>query len=235
MKATLNFLLADTETTGLDSTKDRIVELGWTQLEFDPATGEARIFGTDSILVNPGVPIPPIASAVHHITDADVKDAPVLGDAIQRLPLHPGVIISAHNWAFDAGFLTPQLIGDRSAICTCKGARRVWPDAPGHKNQELRYWLNPEGIDAALAKDTHRAGSDAYVTAFILRELLKCATVEELIQWTKEPSLLGICYLKKHKGTPWKNVPHDYLRLVAGQPDMDADIKHTANYWLNNR
>ena len=58
----------DLETTGLDLKNDRIIELAfikWTPTG-DILERERRF--------NPGMPIPPEATAVHGITDADVAD-----------------------------------------------------------------------------------------------------------------------------------------------------------------
>jgi DNA polymerase III subunit epsilon len=60
----------DLETTGTDHAKDRIVELAFVKLLPDGSR--------DSFVkrVNPGMPIPPAVTAIHGISDADVKDAP---------------------------------------------------------------------------------------------------------------------------------------------------------------
>lgn len=60
----------DLETTGVDVDKDRIVEVSIFRLDID-GTHE-----TWTRRINPGIPIPPGATAAHGITDADVKDAP---------------------------------------------------------------------------------------------------------------------------------------------------------------
>ena len=60
----------DLETTGTDPATDRIVEIS--ALRIDPdGTREAR-----TRRVNPGVPIPSQATAIHKIRDEDVRDAP---------------------------------------------------------------------------------------------------------------------------------------------------------------
>ena len=60
----------DLETTGVNTTNDRIVEM--TVLKIYPdGTREEK-----SELVNPGIPIPPGATKVHGITDEDVADKP---------------------------------------------------------------------------------------------------------------------------------------------------------------
>ncbi len=61
----------DLETTGTDHAKDRIVELAFVKIMPD---------GTREQLtkrINPGIPIPPETTAIHSITDEDVKDCPV--------------------------------------------------------------------------------------------------------------------------------------------------------------
>ena len=60
----------DLETTGVNVTKDRIVELSYIKI-YPNGKEEER-----TIRLNPEMPIPPQATAVHHITDDDVKDKP---------------------------------------------------------------------------------------------------------------------------------------------------------------
>lgn len=60
----------DLETTGTSITRDRIVEISCIKVYPD---GHDEEFTTR---VNPGVPIPAASTAVHHITDDDVKDKP---------------------------------------------------------------------------------------------------------------------------------------------------------------
>ncbi len=61
----------DLETTGINITKDRIVEISYIKVLTD-GTEEEK-----TIRLNPEMPIPPQSTAVHHITDEDVKDAPI--------------------------------------------------------------------------------------------------------------------------------------------------------------
>ena len=60
----------DLETTGTSASTDRIVEIAVLKLLPD-GTVDLR-----SQRLNPGIPIPPEAIAVHGITDADVSDRP---------------------------------------------------------------------------------------------------------------------------------------------------------------
>lgn len=60
----------DLETTGVNITKDRIVELSYIKL-LPNGTKE-----TNTFRFNPEMPIPAEATQVHHISDADVADMP---------------------------------------------------------------------------------------------------------------------------------------------------------------
>ncbi len=60
----------DIEATGLDTTRDRIVEIALLKLNPD---GSKQ---TQTYLVHPEMPIPPESTAIHHISDEMVKDSP---------------------------------------------------------------------------------------------------------------------------------------------------------------
>lgn len=69
----------DLEATGTNVLEDRIVDICVLRREPD---GTETVF---SSLVNPGVPIPPEASAIHHITDEMVADQPRLSDLAPKI------------------------------------------------------------------------------------------------------------------------------------------------------
>lgn len=64
----------DLETTGIDSSKDRIVEICYIKV-FPNGNEEAK-----SMRINPGVHIPKQATDIHGIHDDDVKDCPSFKD-----------------------------------------------------------------------------------------------------------------------------------------------------------
>ena len=66
----------DTETTGTRPGKDRIIEIA----AFDPLQEK-----TFTSLINPQCPIPKESSAICHITDDMVKDAPLFGTIVDDL------------------------------------------------------------------------------------------------------------------------------------------------------
>jgi len=60
----------DLETTGVNTSHDKIVQIGAIKLNID-GTEEVK-----NVLINPTIPIPAGATAVHGISDEDVKDKP---------------------------------------------------------------------------------------------------------------------------------------------------------------
>lgn len=70
LKLTRPLAFVDLETTGVNFAKDRIVEIAVLKLMPDGQVHEKQT------RVNPTIPIPPAVTAIHGITDEDVKDAP---------------------------------------------------------------------------------------------------------------------------------------------------------------
>lgn len=69
----------DLETTGVDTCRDRIVEISMIKIMPD---GEEIV---KTRRLNPGMLIPPQATAVHGITDEDVKDEPTFAQVAKSL------------------------------------------------------------------------------------------------------------------------------------------------------
>ena len=225
----------DYETTGTpEDGGAEVIEFG----RIDVCLDTLNIVNGWTSLAKPSNPIPPVTMAVHHITDEEVSNAPRAGDVWQDFWEGCGKsdVAAAHNAEFEKHFHDGA---GRPWICTYKCALVVWPDAPSHSNQGLRYWLGVDkahaDFDAKLAMPPHRALPDAYVTAHILVELLKARSVEELVNISKYPALLRTMRFGKHRGTNFEDAPSDYLSWIRDKSDLDENTKFTASYWLKRR
>lgn len=71
---------------------------------------------------------------------------------------------------------------------------------------------------------------------WLLRDLLKTASVDDMIRWTTEPALLPRCPIGKYRNLPWAEVPFDFLEWILYKAvDMRADILHCARVEMGRR
>ncbi len=230
----------DTETTGIPTATERhaVCEIGFTDMLFpngtDTLPDEIQIARPVGHLCNPGRPIPPEASAVHHIRDRDVADMPS-PDRVFRQMYRPEVThFAAHKAEFDQQFYSG---GDKPWLCTLCAMIMHMPDAPNYQNQTLRYILGIDDepdFDAKLAFQAHRAADDTYITAFNIRALLRRGlTVAQIVEWTSKPLLLPKFNFGKFKGQPWSVADKGYLNwIMKSEMANDRHIAHTAKFWL---
>lgn len=153
----------DLETTGTRIGKDRIVQIGIVRLMPD----SARV--TYQTLVNPGIPIPAEATAVHGITDLDVAMAPPL-DAVapEVLAALEGCDLAGFNCLrFDVPFLAEELfrVGvewDHARLRIVDVQRIYHRMEPRDLSAALRYYCGREHEGA------HDALADVEATADVL-------------------------------------------------------------------
>ncbi len=164
-------IIFDTETTGLDSREDRIIEIGGIELVNRFPTG--RSFHE---YINPaGRDIHPDAQAVHGISMADLDGKPVFAEiAPVFLEFIDGAKLVAHNAGFDMGFINQELarIGmdqvpaDR-VVDTLQIAKRKHPMGPNSLDALCRRY----GIDNSR-RTKHGALLDSELLAEVYIELV---------------------------------------------------------------
>jgi DNA polymerase III subunit epsilon len=95
----------DLETTGIDTDKDRIVQIAIIRVEPD---GRRTTFET---LVNPEIPIPPEATKVHGIKDSDVQDKPTFSQIRREVEdyLKDAALAGFNSINFDTPLLAAEL------------------------------------------------------------------------------------------------------------------------------
>ncbi len=171
----------DLETTGVRIGTDRIIQIGIVKMM---PNGTRTPYQT---LVKPGIPIPPEATAVHGITDADVALAPRLEEVAEEvLALLDDCDLSGFNCLrFDIPFLAEEL--HRVGVEWDHTSKRV-VDV-----QRIYHRMEPRNLSAALKyycdKDhdgAHDALADVEATADVL-----LAQLERYPELPKDVAALG--------------------------------------------
>jgi DNA polymerase-3 subunit epsilon len=159
-------IIFDTETTGLESKSDRIIEIGGIELINNFPTGK-----TLHLYINPGDrKVHPDALAVHGITDDFLKDKPAFGDVVQQIiEFFDGAKWIAHNATFDMGFINAEFariglppVQPDLVVDTLSMARRKHPMGPNSLDALCRRY----GID-----NGHRTKHGALLDSELLAEV----------------------------------------------------------------
>lgn len=169
------FAVVDVETSGLSQRWNRVLQIGVVTVAADGA-----VLDEWETLVKLRWPLQRVGpTRIHGISRRTLKGAPDLGDALDELGARlNGSIFTAHNAAFDAGFLDraarkrptadPVRVGLRPALCTLRMSRRLDPERQmSHRLADVcqRYDVDLERPHDALA--------DAAATAAVLPHLLR--------------------------------------------------------------
>lgn len=151
----------DVETTGLDASRDELIEVGAVFVEGGEVTERKRW------LLRPARHVPPMVQALTGLSDALLAGAPRF-DALEpeiHAALH-GWTLVAHNAQFERSFLR-ETIAANPVLDSCEVAQLLFPLAPSHSLDALIKWLGTG--DAAR----HRAVDDAEDTFEMLFALLR--------------------------------------------------------------
>ena len=176
------YVALDLETTGLDSQRDSILEIGAVKFRGD------QVLDTFSSLINPGRSIPPKITELTGIDDGMVQNAPSLWSVLPRLAAFTRDLpVVGHNIAFDLSFLRRhQVLAPNDSLDTFELAGILVP-------HEERYSLGKltEALSAAEPQE-HRALSDAHLAHQLFLKLFERAcqipapTLEEIVRLSQK-------------------------------------------------
>lgn len=240
----MRIFVVDCETDNKDAAQAAPVEIA--ALELVVRDGQLRRRALSSTLVNPGRAIDVRAMAVHHITDAMVKNAPSIDEAFGWLDSHVpwDALVVAHHAEYDLAVLT--VLKERRWLCTERLAHHLYPDAPAFKNDVLRYWLGLKCDTSGLP--SHRAPTDVVVTgALLAKEISGYSTlipgelgvdveVDALCEFAAKPYLWQRMPFGKHRDSLISEVPQSYFTWAFDNiSDLSDDLRHTFETELKRR
>jgi DNA polymerase-3 subunit epsilon len=149
-------LVLDTETTGKTDV-DKIIELGMVAFAYNRTTGE--VYGPTerfNALEDPGMPIPPEATAVNNITD-DMVAGQKIADAMVEAMVARADFVLAHNAGFDRTFCERRFPFFEKSAWACSFRQVDWPSA-GISSAKLEYIAYRLGFFF----EAHRAEMDCF-------------------------------------------------------------------------
>ncbi|CAJ1186785.1 DNA polymerase III PolC-type [Companilactobacillus paralimentarius] len=160
------YVIFDTETTGLSAVYDSIIEIGATKMK------DGEVIERFDKFINPGHPLSEVTTNLTSITDDMVKDAPdetvIIGEFMDFIG---DDILVGHNVTFDMGFMNAALTRmgrprlAMPVIDTLEMSRTLHSEYRNHKLDSLakRYHI--------VLEHHHRADSDAETTGYLMYKL----------------------------------------------------------------
>jgi len=151
--ATRQGLFLDTETTGLDSARDEIIELAMVPFTYG-LDGEVYAVGEPfQQLREPSKPIPPEITAITGIDNAMVAGQSIDPNAVAHFAA-PASLVVAHNAAFDRKFLERFCETFNTKPWACSMSEIDWA-AEGYEGTKLMYLATGAGFFYERHRATH--------------------------------------------------------------------------------
>ena len=236
----------DVQSTGLDPSNARIVKLS--VLKVDPDGSEH----VKSVVVNPGVPIPPGATQVHGISDLDVMDMPVFRSYARALADHlEGCDIAGFGIErFGLPLLEAEFerngvefnVSDRTVVDAMTVFHRLEPRNLASAYSRFVGGRKPGAVDDAegarnvfaILQGEVRSSTDVPVAPTALAAWAKgiddtAIDGEGKFVWSEEGDVL--VNFGKHRGERLIEVVGNdlpYLKWVAGSDDFDGEVRKIA-------
>lgn len=159
------YVSLDIETTGLNSDRDEVLEIGAVRFRGDHTYEEFNV------LVNPGCPIPYKIQQLTGILPEDIQDAPPISAVTADLKRFVGDNpVIGHNINFDLGFLRKHgILQANTGIDTFELASILLPHASIYSLSALLAYLDIPPPDDGQA---HRALDDAQMARQLFEALL---------------------------------------------------------------
>ena len=225
-----DIVVIDTETTGLSFKNCDLIEIAAARLSGREVVDRFQTF------VHPHGPIPKEITALTHISDVDVADAPSAEDAVRALSeFVAGSPVLAHNATFDRTFIE-GVSGGRDVtgnwIDTLSLSRIALPRLRSHRLSDMAQAFGCDSV-------THRAMADVDALCGMWRILLLglsdlpvgmlalLAQMHEDVEWSFRPIVRHVMLQKDNVDAPFslKELRHGLLAEDSVEPRGDAAEK----------
>lgn len=232
----MKLIFLDTETTGNDVTKDRLVQVCYKLKDEKP---KVEYFKAP-------LPMSVKAMSITHITDKMLADKAPFETSQMRKDLEfllAGGVLVAHNAKFDVAMLEAEGVKVPRFICTLRVARFLDTKnlIPEYNLQFLRYYMGLE-----VEGNPHDAEGDVNVLVAVFERLYKKilevektdeATIEKMIEISSNPSLFTFFNFGKYKDKKIEEVvktDRGYLEWLLNQKTIDGGMDEDWIYTLKH-
>lgn len=155
-------LIIDLETTGLDPTKDEVIEVAAVKFRYDQNDTISGVSSIFQAFNQPSGPIPPEVTRLTGITDEMVAGCKIDDTALEAFVADAGIVI-AHNAGFDRKFAERFWPAFETKNWACSATQIDWK-AHGFGGAKLAYLLSEIG----LFHNAHRAIDDCHALLEVL-------------------------------------------------------------------
>ena len=200
----IKIAIIDTETVSI---KGAVCEFGITTLKGDQQFVIESSLGS---YVNPLTPISFEAMNVHHITEEDVENAPLLDEVLCAHSLDGYDYVVAHNISYEQAVLPEEYFPENvRKLCTLALARKLYPvgEVESHKLGVLYYqWgVYKDERLKGFNVELHSAKFDTLVTGLVLEYILmdNDITIDQAYDIVND---VTTCNFKRYKGIKWQEV-----------------------------
>lgn len=202
-------IFLDVETTGLDSLKDKIIELGIVCFEYSADGRIFRILNEISWYQDPGMPIPSEITELTGISDDMVKGQTINQNELEK-HIKSASLIIAHNAEFDRSFFETRFpnLPKRAWCCLMKDIN--WR-SEGIESTKLEYIAYKFGF----FYEGHRAAIDCLAGIHVLSHILP-----------KSGQLVFSTLLTKHNKISFK------IAAVGAPYDKKDILKKRGYRWI---
>ncbi len=222
-----DLLFLDTESTGNEPAKDRLVQVCY-------KIGEEITVE----YFKPSLPVSVKAMSITHITNKFLADKePFEGSRFKEdlEKLLKDHIMVAHSALFDIAMLKNEGVKVGQFIDTLRVARYLDPECkiPEHNLQFLRYYL-----DLDVPGTAHDAEGDVKVLEALFKRLNAKLSVEEMVEISSKPTLFKYMIFGKYKGKSLQeiaNTDRRYLEWLLAQKqesENEEDWIFTLEHYL---